>query len=189
VEKPKSSPTILQPAEPEIYNFRFSANREFKDKFERLAEVVGVVNAQKHMAEIMEQAIDIALEKKDPKKKLERRRKRQKASGPSRSNEMAKKDAPESRYVASEVSERVHERGSYQCVFCGPDGTRCTARAALHIDHGLPFGIYRNNDERFLQLLCPAHDLLQAERVYGTDFIRRKIDHKRCKAKGGMDGS
>ena len=181
----------MQPAEPEIYNFRFSANHEFKDKFERLAEVVGVVNAQKHMAEIMEQAIDIALDKKDPKKKLERRRKRQKANAAaSRSNEMAKKDAPaESRYVASEVTERVHERGSYQCVFCGPDGTRSTARAALHIDPGLPFGIHRNNDERFLQLLCPAHDLLQAERVYGSAFIRRKIDHKRRRAKGRTDGS
>ena len=41
------------------------------------AEVVGVENAQKHMAEILEMALDIALEKKDPKKKLERRRKRQ----------------------------------------------------------------------------------------------------------------
>ncbi len=63
VETPKSSPTILQPARPEMYNFRFSADRDFKDKFERLAEVVGVQNAQKHMAEILEKALDIALEK------------------------------------------------------------------------------------------------------------------------------
>ena len=138
VEKPKSSPTILQPAQPEIC---FSANRDFRDKFERLAEVLGVGNAQAHMSDILEKAIDIALDKKDPKKKLERRRRRQKASAaPSRSNEMAKKDAPaESRYVASEVSERVHEPGRYQCVYTGYDGTRCTARAGLHIDHRSPF--------------------------------------------------
>ena len=129
VEPPRSSPPIVQPATPEMYNFRFSANREFKDKFERLAEVVGVENAQKHMAEILEKALDIALEKKDPKKKLERRRERQKAgSEPSRSNEMAKKDEPaETRHIASEVSERVHERGGYQCLYFGLDGTRCTA--------------------------------------------------------------
>ena len=79
VEKSKSSPTILQPAQPAIFNLRFSANGDFRDKFERLAEVLGVDNAQAHMADILEKAIDIALEKKDPKKKLERRRKRQKA--------------------------------------------------------------------------------------------------------------
>ena len=148
VEKPKSSPTILQPAQPAIFNFRFSANRDFRDKFERLAEVLGVDNAQAHMADILEKAIDMALDKKDPKKKLERRRKRQKGgAAPSRSNEMPKKDAPaKSRYVSSEVSERVHERGRYQCVYTGHDGTRCTARTGLHIDHGAPFAIYRRND-------------------------------------------
>ncbi|TDI35829.1 MAG: hypothetical protein E2P02_27130 [Acidobacteria bacterium] len=101
VEKTKNSPTILQPAQPSVFNFRFSADRDFRDKFERLAEVLGVDNAQAHMADILEKAIDIALDKKDPKKKLERRRKRQKAgAAPSRSNEMAKKDAPaQSRYI------------------------------------------------------------------------------------------
>ena len=55
---------------------KLSATRDFKDKFERLAEVLGVENAQKHMADVLETALDIALEKKDPKKKLERRIKR-----------------------------------------------------------------------------------------------------------------
>ena len=178
---PKSSPTILQPARKEVFNFRFSAERDFKDKFERFAEVVGVENAQKHMAEILETALDIALEKKDPKKRLERRRKQQQArTGTSRSNEVAKKDEPaESRYVAPEVLERVHERDSYQCVFRGRDGRRCTARAGLQIDHSDPFGIFHSNEESLLRLLCPQHNLLEAERVYGPAFIRRKIDERR----------
>ena len=181
VETPRRSPTILKPAREEVYNFRFSADKDFKDKFERLAEVVGIQNAPKHMAEIIEKAIDIALEKKDPKKKLERRRKRQRgAATKSRSNEVVKKDEPaKSRYVASEVSERVHECGSYQCVFRGPDGTRCTARAGLHIDHKDPFAIFLSNDESSLRILCAAHNLLEAERVYGPDFIQRKINERR----------
>ena len=181
VETPKSSPPILQPARPEVYNFRFSANRDFKDKFERLAEVVGVENAQKNMAEILEKALDIALEKKDPKKKLERRRKKQQrdAAAPSRSNEMSPDQPATSRYVASEVSERIHERGAYQCVFRGPDGTRCTARAGLQIDHTDPFGIFHSNNESILRILCPAHNRLEAERVYGPEFIQRKIDERR----------
>jgi hypothetical protein len=108
---PKSSPTILQPAKPDEYNFRFSAGRDFKDKFERLAEVLGVENAQKHMADILEKALDIALEKNDPKKKLERRKKRENSSkAKSRSNEIPKNDEPaKSRYIVNGLAaERVY---------------------------------------------------------------------------------
>ena len=181
VETPKSSPTILQPARPEIFNFRFSADREFKDKFDRLAEVMGVGDAQKNMAEILAKALDIALEKKDPKKRLERRRKRQGgATGKSRSDEVTEKDVPgKSRYGASEVRGRVHERDGYQCIYVGLDGRRCTARVALQIDHKKPFGIFRSNDEADLRLLCALHNLLEAELVYGPAFIQQKIAEQR----------
>ena len=133
------------------------------------------------MAEILEKALDIALEKKDPKKRLERRRKKQRArTARSRSNEIAKKDGPvESRYVAAEVLERVHERDSYQCVYRGRDGRRCTARAGLHVDHSDPFGIFHSNEESILRILRPGHNGLEAERVYGPAFIQRKIDERR----------
>ncbi len=184
---PKSSPTILQPATPDEFNFRFSADRDFKDKFERLAEVLGVENGQKHMADILEKALDIALEKKDPKKRLERRQKRDKkredsSNTKSRSNEMANADEPaKSRYISSEVLERVHARANYQCQYRASDGTRCSARTGLQIEHVRPFGIFRSNDERFLELLCTQHNALAAERVYGAAFIQRKIDERRTR--------
>ncbi len=120
-----SSPNILQPARPTVFNFRFSADRSFKEKFERLAEVMGVENAQKHMAEILEQALDVALDKKDPKRKLERRKARQKATKATpRPEEMSEHVAPgvedkpaRSRYVPSEAIERVHARGNHQCEY------------------------------------------------------------------------
>ena len=185
---PKGSPTILQPARPDEFNFRFSADRDFKDKFERLAEVLGVENMQKHMADILEKAIDIALEKKDPKKKLERRHKRDKkredsSKAKSPANEIRKTHEPaKSRYIASEVSERVYARANYRCQYLASDGTRCSARTGLQIEHVRPFGIFRSNDERFLALLCAGHNGLAAERVYGAAFMRRKIDGRRGRA-------
>ena len=82
---------------------------------------MGVENAQKHMAEILEQALDVALDKKDPKRKLERRKARQKASkAKPRPDEMSRvvapgvprvKDEPaRSRYIPSAAIERVHAR-------------------------------------------------------------------------------
>ena len=187
---PKSSPTILQPATPDEFNFRFSADRDFKDKFERLAEVLGVVNAQKHMAEILEKAIDIALEKKDPKKKLERRQTREDSSkSKSPANEITRNDEPaKSRYISSEVSERVHARANYQCQYVASDGTRCSARTGLQIEHVRPFGIFRSNDERFLKLLCAGHNGLAAAHVYGPAFIQRKIDERRRRGEPAGQG-
>jgi len=178
---PSSSPPILQPAKPDEFNFRFSADRDFKDKFERLAEVLGVENAQKHMADILEKALDIALEKKDPEKKLERRKKPENSSKTkSRLDEIAKNDEPaKSRYITSEVSERVHARAGYQCEYKAVDGRRCISRTGLQIEHVRPFGIFHSNDERLLKLLCAQHNGLAAERVYGPAFIQRKIDERR----------
>jgi len=178
--EPKLSPPVLQPARLDVFNFRFSAGRDFKDELERLAQVVGVENAQNHMAEVMEKALDIALDKKDPQKKLERRRKRAAARDRTpRSNEVDTKPAPTpSRYIPSEVSERIHERGNHRCEFRADDGRRCTARAGLQIDHVKPFAIHQSHDERFLRLLCPQHNRFAAERVYGAAFMKRKIQER-----------
>jgi len=178
----RSSPSILQPATPTSYNFRFAADREFKDKFERLAEVLGVPNPLQHMAEILEQALDLALDKKDLKRKLERRKERQAKRGGETSQEESRPDEilggaeyADSRYLSSAVQERVHARAGHQCEFRGPDGTRCRARTGLEIEHEKPFALYHSHDERYLRLYCKAHNRLSAERVYGVEFIQRKI--------------
>ncbi len=148
---------------------------------------MGVENAQRHMAEILEQALDIALEKKDPKRKLERRKARQKATkAKPRPEEMSGNVAPgvedepaRSRYVPSEAIERVHARGNHQCEYKSADGKRCRSRTGLQVDHERPFAIFRSHDERFLRLLCPPHNRLAAEHVYGAEFIQQKIDKRR----------
>lgn len=176
---PRPSPSILQPETPTSYNFRFSADREFQEKFERLAEVPGVSNPLQHMAEILEQAVDIALDKKDLKRKLERRKESEakwgKAPEKSRPDEIFTEGvALASRYVASEVQERGHARAGYQCEFVGP-GTRCRQRTGLEIEHERPFALYPSHDENFLKVYCRAHNRLSAERFYGVEFIREKI--------------
>ncbi len=182
----KASRNVLEPACVDTFNFRFAANGEFKQKFERLAEVPGIENAQKNMAKVLEQALDIALDKKDPKRKRERRLAKA-AAGKSRPGKISTKedvpqggDAPaKSRYIPPDVRERVHERGEYQCMFRGPDGTRCSSRTGLEVEHERPFGIFRSHEERFLRLLCKRHNGFMAERVFGAEFIQGKIDQRR----------
>jgi 5-methylcytosine-specific restriction endonuclease McrA len=177
---PRTSPNLLEPARPEIFNFRFSADVSFKAKFERLAEVLGVENPLKNMATIIEKAIDISLEKKDPQKKLERRLQKKQRSKPRPDEEPANGKA-KSRYIPSEIRERVYARAGHQCEYRAKDGTRCSSRTGLEIEHQRPFAIYRSHDESNLKILCKPHNRFQAERVYGSDLIRAKIDERRCK--------
>ncbi len=190
------TPSLLEPAEPEIFNFRFSADKDFKEKFERLAEVLGVENPLKNMAEVFERAVDISLEKKDPKKKrqrrLERQRRQSALGGKSRAREIPEtsracaeeKEKAKSRYIPSEVRERVLEQALHQCEYTARDGTRCTAKTGLEIEHERPFALFHTHEERFLKVLCRRHNLFQAERVYGPEFIRAKIN-----AKKGREGT
>jgi 5-methylcytosine-specific restriction endonuclease McrA len=173
------SPSILEPARPETFNFRFAADRGFKEKFERLAEVLGVGNPLLHMAEIMEKALDIALDKKDVKRKLARRleRKPRKADN-SRPQTRAREV---SRYIPTHTRERVQQRAGYQCEYRASDGTRCRSRTGLEIEHLKPFALYHSHDEQHLRLFCRAHNRLNAEKVYGVAFIQGKIDASRRK--------
>ncbi len=160
---PRVSPSILEPARADTYNFRFAADRKFKEKFERLAEVLGVENPLQHMAEIMEQAMDIALDKKDLKRKRARRLARKSRSADnSRQESRAREFSAKSRYIPSHLRERVHDRAGHQCEYKAQDGTRCRSRTGLQIEHLRPFALYRSHDERFLALFCQPHNRLNA---------------------------
>jgi len=178
---PRVSPSILEPARPDVFNFRFAANREFKENFERLAEVLGVHNPLQHMSEIMAQAVNLALDKKDVKRRLARRRARKtkSATEPKTKQHRAREIPAKNRYLSSQKRERVHERAGYQCEYRGPDGTRCRARTGLEIEHLLPFAIHRTHDEKHLRLYCGPHNRLAAEKVYGREFIQEKISASR----------
>ncbi len=200
---------LLEPARPELYNFRFAGGKKLKEKFNRLAEVLGIEQPLNKMAEIFEESLDIALDKKDPKRRRERRLQRERKRSereresradkisPARPSAMAGASAAEgdskeegasrgaeerasSRYIPSEVRERVFERAGYQCEYRAADGTRCSARTGLQIEHERPFAIYRTHDERYLRAFCRRHNRLAAERIYGAEFMERKIEQKRA---------
>ena len=173
-------------ASPGLYNFRFSARKSLKLKIERLAEVLGIEGGIRRMSEIIEKAVDLALERKDPRQKHERRKKREAARSKTRLDEVA--GAPlgapasclhPSRYVLSSVRERRLERAGYQCEFRGPEGVRCTARVGLEIDHMRPHAKGGSSGEENLRVLCRGHNLLSATREFGEAFMRGKIEGQR----------
>ncbi|MEZ4743126.1 MAG: hypothetical protein R3B45_11890 [Bdellovibrionota bacterium] len=57
--------------EEQFFNFRFVAGKQLREKLLRLAEVMNVANMELNLAEILEEAVDLALQQKDPKLKRE----------------------------------------------------------------------------------------------------------------------
>ncbi|MCB9881959.1 MAG: HNH endonuclease [Planctomycetes bacterium] len=196
----------IEPVKPDVFNFRFAASGAFKSKLERLAEVVGVVDVTGKLAELLDMAIEQALEAKDPQRKLERRRKREarKASAEQGSNAapatasprpdevaIASETAPPvipsrppSRYVSSELRELVFERANYRCEFVTGGGVRCGARTGLQVDHIVPHGMHGPTVLANLRCFCGVHNRWVAEQVYGVEFMQGKIEEARRKGTG-----
>jgi hypothetical protein len=54
------------------------------------------------------------------------------------------------------------------------DGRRCTARKHIQFDHIEPVARGGEATVSNTRLLCRTHNQLEAERVYGTEFMRHK---------------
>ncbi len=175
-------PGKIEPARPEVFNFRFAAGKDFRDKLERLGEVLGVHNTQRDLAALLEKAVAIALEHKDPQKKLARRDNRAKRASSPRPAEVT---AERSRYIPSAVSERLLARAGYRCEYRASDGTRCEQRTGLQIDHREPHARGGSRIESNLRVLCGPHNLWRAERSFGVQFVRDKI----LRARGALRSS
>jgi len=78
----------------------------------------------------------------------------------------------ESRYIPVAIQNEVRQRDKDQCTYCSPDGHRCTERYRLQFDHIKPFALGGGHEADNLRLLCPAHNGLYAELVYGRDKIK-----------------
>ena len=84
--------------------------------------------------------------------------------------------------AASATGRAVHraicERDGLRCTWRGPDGTRCTSRAWLELDHRHPRGLGGPSNAANLRHLCKAHNRRAAEHVYGTQHIHHTIQRE-----------
>jgi 5-methylcytosine-specific restriction endonuclease McrA len=89
---------------------------------------------------------------------------------------------PNGRYVPDAIRQAVCERDGGRCTFEGPDGTRCEAEWQLELDHRLPLAQGGETTVANLRLLCRPHNQYEAKRIYGSDFIRTRLEHAKADA-------
>ena len=80
------------------------------------------------------------------------------------------------RYIPRALRRAVYKRDNGRCSFVSPTGQCCTESRYLHIDHILPFAKGGKTEISNLRLLCSAHNKLCAERHFGREYIKHKIN-------------
>ena len=89
-----------------------------------------------------------------------------------------------SRHLPRHIRDMVYVRDEGRCTFVSPDGRRCEERCDCEIHHVEPYGRGGAHDLSNLRLYCRAHNLHQAEKDYGKDYISAKIQAARACEQG-----
>jgi 5-methylcytosine-specific restriction endonuclease McrA len=77
------------------------------------------------------------------------------------------------------VKRAVWQRDGGRCTFVGTNGHRCETRRGLEFDHAEPLARGGQATIANLRLRCRAHNQYEAEREFGSDFMRRKREMRR----------
>jgi 5-methylcytosine-specific restriction endonuclease McrA len=78
------------------------------------------------------------------------------------------------RHVPADMRRAVRARDGDQCTFVSDDGMRCEERRALEVDHIVPVARGGESSVANLRLRCRAHNQLEAEQLFGADFMQEK---------------
>ena len=175
----ETQPALIQPLSEARYRIQLNASAALKDKLDRLRALTSHSNPSGDIAKIIEQALDVALEK------VERERfaktKRPRAAG---ENFQTKPLAPNAQggvrtkstnsephrrgHVPNAILREIAARDGLQCSYRSADGCRCNARAFLQVHHEQPWARGGQETTANLRLLCRAHNQLLAEQDFGS---------------------
>lgn len=168
----------------------FVADFKVAQKIERAREILRHKFPQAKLEDIIDQALEDMLEKRDPERKA-KRQENQKKTGPHKSLDTLpqsqppsnvsgfggrvppaeqKKQIPQkkhSRYIPSGVKNEVMLRDKGRCQYKSPQGKPCGARAFLQWDHLKPFALGGASTTDNLQLLCASHNRYRAAQTFG----------------------
>ena len=149
---PEAKPDLFSAApqgEPKVET-RFSISLEVDAEFMALYERAKALVGHLPMAEVLRRALSDLLDKRAP-----------------RESKRVTTDTAKGRYIPMTIKAKVHTRDSGQCTFVSVDGRRCRERVGLELDHIIPYALGGAGTVDNLRLLCPAHNRLLAERIFG----------------------
>jgi hypothetical protein len=86
------------------------------------------------------------------------------------------------RYIPNAVKQAVWERDKGQCTFTSESAYRCPAREFIEFDHAEPVARGGIATVANIRLRCRAHNQYEAERTFGSEFMRHKREAARSRS-------
>jgi hypothetical protein len=77
------------------------------------------------------------------------------------------------------VKQAVWQRDGGQCTFTSESGHRCPAREFIEYDHAVPVARGGIATVENIRLRCRAHNQYEAERTFGSEFMKHKREARR----------
>ncbi|MGH2571725.1 MAG: HNH endonuclease, partial [bacterium] len=153
------------------FKIQFAAGPELVRKLEEARAILSTSPRGASLEQVLETALDAFLHQKSPFRRKERRDR----SGARRKPETATvpRAAAHSRHVPAAVRDTVFARDGGRCAYVGANGVPCGSRHNLHVDHIEPFARGGPGTPENLRLLCAPHNQLEADRLYGVEWMRR----------------
>lgn len=152
---------------PERYLLRVTLDRATYERLRHAQELLSHAVPSGNVAQVFDRALVALIGQ------LERR----KCGHGTRSN--ARRHVARSRSIPPSIKKAVWDRDGGQCTFVGVDGHRCGSKKFLEIDHVEPFARNAEATANGLRLRCRTHNQYEAERVFGSEFMRRKREEAR----------
>ena len=159
---PREPRPRVSPLSADRFLVQFSAGSELKAKLERALNLTSHQNPRRDLATLIEKGLDLLLADIE-------KRKLGKAKHPRRSK--GTKNGSFSR----EARREIYERDGEQCAYVSLSGQRCQAQAFLEMDHQTARARGGPGTSRNGRVLCAAHNALEAEKVFGREFMESRI--------------
>jgi hypothetical protein len=170
----------LEPLSESRFRVEFTASAALREKLERARDLMSHANPSREIANVLESALDLLLEKLESRRLGKLKRSQRKSSS------RAGKQSPAR--VSREVRRQVFARDGERCTFVGPDGHRCSARSFLELDHIDPLGLGGASDVANIRVRCRSHNQLWAEQAFGREHVAARRDFHRRKSSAALAG-
>jgi hypothetical protein len=158
---------------PERYAISVTIARSTHDKLRHAQALLSHAIPSGDIAQVLDRALDCLVDKLE-KRRFAATNKPRTPRAKSQSQQPAG-----ARYIPAQVKLAVWQRDRGRCTFVGESGHRCAARRFLEFDHVDPVARGGKATVQGMRLRCRGHNQLEAERVFGLEFMRAKRDAAR----------
>ena len=176
----------IKPLTSKRFKIEFSASEELTKKIQRAKEILRHTYPQCKLEDILNEALELLLEKKDPERKIRRdssvaepalresgvRLQNDKVSQKEKETSLEMSFSPsdtgvKKRYIPEKIKQAIWKRDEGQCSYVSPEGKLCGERNFLELDHVHPWSLGGDSTAENLRLLCRMHNQYRAERTFG----------------------